>query len=120
VTSTGPANSRTVLSHGLLELVITDGIDVQTVVSRTRHVPEALKVAITERDQRCKVQGCDRTDHLEGHHVEAYAEHHLTTYKIVGKICPTHHDLVTYDGYQIILHDDGSWSLRAPPDANAA
>jgi len=26
-----------VLSHGLLQLVITDGVDVQTVVSNTRH-----------------------------------------------------------------------------------
>ena len=33
------AHAREVLSHGLLQLVITDGIDVRTVVSTTRHVP---------------------------------------------------------------------------------
>ena len=30
-------HARKVLSHGLLQLVITDGVDVQTVVSNTRH-----------------------------------------------------------------------------------
>ncbi len=32
------AHAREVLSHGLLELVISDGVDVQTVVSTTRHI----------------------------------------------------------------------------------
>jgi len=51
-----------VLPHGLLELVITDGIDVQTVVSTTRHIPRALQIALDERDGRCcKVRGCERT-----------------------------------------------------------
>ena len=73
-------HARKVLSHGLLELVITDGVDVRTVVSTTRHVPEALKIAIAERDERCKVRGCDRTQGLERHHTKRFAEHHLTTY----------------------------------------
>jgi len=114
------AHARKVLSHGLLELVITDGVDVQTVVSRTRHVPEALKVAIEERDQRCKVQGCDRTAHLERHHVDEYAEHHLTTYKILGNACPEHHDVITHEHYTVEINPDGSWTLRAPPHTSAA
>jgi len=109
------AHARNVLSHGLLELVITDGVDVQTVVSTTRHVPTALKIAIEERDHTCKVEGCDRTDHLERHHVEEFAENHLTTYELLGRLCPLHHDLVTYDGYTVERNHDGSWTLR-PPD----
>jgi hypothetical protein len=110
------AHARKVLPHGLLELVITDGVDVQTVVSRTRHVPEALKIAIEERDQTCNVEGCDRTDELERHHLEGgFAEHHLTTYKLLGNACPHHHDLITYEHYEVIVNDDGSWTLR-PPD----
>jgi hypothetical protein len=107
-------HARKVLSHGLLELVISDGVDVQTVVSTTRHVPQALKIAIEERDQTCKVEGCDRTDHLERHHVEEYAQTHLTTYEILGRLCPLHHDLVTYEGYTIERNADGSWTLRPP------
>jgi hypothetical protein len=108
-------HARQVLAHGLLELVITDGVDVQTVVSRTRHVPEALKVAIAERDQRCKVRGCDRTHDLERHHTLEFSAHHLTTYELLGMLCGDHHDLVTYRGHDVVVHDDGTWSLR-PPD----
>jgi hypothetical protein len=107
-------HARKVLSHGLLELVISDGVDVQTVVSTTRHVPKALRIAIEERDQTCKVEGCDRTDHLERHHVEGYAANHLTTYEILGNACPHHHDLITYEHYDVIVNDDGSWTLRPP------
>jgi hypothetical protein len=117
------AHASKVLPHGLLELVITDGVDVQTVVSRTRHVPEALKIAIEERDQTCKVEGCDRTEHLERHHAEDFAPNHLTTYELLGRLCELHHDLVTYRGYTIESNPDGSWRLRPPDeqrDTNAA
>ena len=113
-------HARKVLSHGLLELVITDGVDVRTVVSTTRHVPEALKIAIAERDERCKVRGCDRTHNLERHHTKPFAEHRLTTYDVLGMLCGDHHDLVSYRGHEIVDHHDGTWSLRAPPDASAA
>jgi hypothetical protein len=108
-------HARRVLSHGLLELVITDGVDVRTVVSRTRHVPDALKVAIAERDQRCRVRGCDRTHHLERHHTKPFHEHRLTTYELLGMLCGDHHDWVTYRGHEIIDHRDGTWTLT-PPD----
>jgi hypothetical protein len=114
------AHAREVLSNGLLELVITDGVDVRTVVSKTRHVPEALKVAIAERDERCRVRGCDRTHDLERHHVKPFAEHRLTTYELLGMLCGAHHDLVSYHDHEVVDHRDGTWSLRAPPDANAA
>jgi len=115
------AHAREVLSHGLLELVITDGVDVQSVVSTTRHVPEALKIAIAERDGgRCKVRDCDHTRAIERHHTVGFAEHRTTSYKILGGVCPDHHDLITHRGYEIIDNNDGTWSLRAPPHTNAA
>ncbi|HEY8215604.1 MAG TPA: hypothetical protein VIH82_00620, partial [Acidimicrobiia bacterium] len=107
--------ARQVLSHGLLELVLHDGKDVRAIVTRTRHVPEALKIAIEERDQRCKIRGCDATQHLQRHHIEDYAEHHRTSYEILGLICADDHDRVTHRGYTIEIHDDGTWSLH-PPD----
>jgi len=108
-------HARTALSHGLLEVVITDGVDVRTGVTKTRHVPEALKVAIAERDERCKVRACDRTHHLERHHTEPFAEHRRTSYEVLGMLCGAHHDLVTYHRHEIVDHRDGTWSLR-PPD----
>ncbi len=114
------AHAEQVLSHGLLQLVITDGVDVQTVVSSTRNVPTALKIAVHERDQRCKVRGCDATHMLERHHTLDYAKSHRTTYHELGNLCPRHHDLVTHRSDAIEDHHDGTWSLRAPPGKAAA
>jgi len=105
---------------GLLELVITDGVDVQTVVSATRHFPKGLATAIDERDQTCKVDGCDIDHNLERHHVEDFAGGGPTSYANTGKLCPVHHDLVTHCGYTIEENPDGAWRLRAPPESDAA
>ncbi|MBM3672485.1 MAG: hypothetical protein FJW86_09955 [Actinobacteria bacterium] len=110
------SHARDVLGDGLLELVITDGVDVQSVVSTTRHVPKALKIAIDERDGgRCKVRDCDYSLGIERHHTQLFSEHHLTTYEVLGDLCDEHHDLVTYRGYETIDNGDGIWTLRPPP-----
>jgi hypothetical protein len=115
------AHAREVLSHGLLELVITDGVDVQTVVSSTRHIPTALRIAIAERDDhRCKVRGCDRRHGIEHHHTLGFAQHRLTRYNTLGVLCSRHHHLVHHRGHQIIENPDGTWRLRAPPSTSAA
>jgi hypothetical protein len=79
-----------------------------------------LKIAIAERDQCCKVRGCDRTDHLERHHTKRVADGGLTTYHGLGSTCPDHHHLIHDQGYEVIVNNDGTWSLRAPPDQAAA
>ncbi|MFO7589408.1 MAG: HNH endonuclease signature motif containing protein [Acidimicrobiia bacterium] len=108
------SHAREVLSHGLLQLVVTDGVDVQTVVSSTRHVPMPLKIAIAERDQRCKVRGCDCATNLHRHHTEAFARSGRTTYHELGNVCSRHHHLVHDEGCEIVVADDGSWDLRVP------
>jgi len=108
------AHAREVLSHGLLQLVITDGVDVQTVVSTTRHVPAPLKIAIAERDRTCRIRGCDHDRHLHRHHTEAFARSRRTTYRELGNLCPRHHHLVHDEGYEIVVDSDDTWDLRAP------
>ncbi|MCJ7673386.1 MAG: 13E12 repeat family protein [Acidimicrobiia bacterium] len=112
-------HAREVLSHGLLQLVITDGVDVQTVVSNTRHVPPALKIAIAERDHTCKIRGCDGDRMLERHHTPPFEESHRTTYRELGNLCPKHHDLVTHRRYRTTDNHDGTWALHAPTGAPA-
>jgi hypothetical protein len=114
------AHARDVLSHGLLQLVITNGVDVQTVVSPTRHVPQALKIAIAVRDRSCKIRGCDRTIGLHRHHTEPFGETHRTTYAELGLVCDQHHHLIHDRDHTIEDHHDGTWSLRAPPGQAAA
>jgi hypothetical protein len=107
-------HAREVLSHGLLQLVITDGVDVQTVVSNTRYVPTALKIAIAVRDRTCKIRGCDRDGMLERHHTPPFEQSHRTTYRELGNLCPKHHDLVTNKHYTTTDNRDGTWDLHAP------
>jgi hypothetical protein len=118
------AHAREVLSHGLLQLVITDGVDVQTVVSPTRHVPTPLKIAIALRDRTCKIRGCGNDHALERHHTPPFEQSHRTTYKELGNLCPKHHDLVTHRGFTTTDNHDGTWDLHAPahapPDEAAA
>jgi hypothetical protein len=118
------AHAREVLSHGLLQLVITDGVDVQTVVSPTRHVPTALKIAIALRDRVCKIRSCDHDHALERHHTPPFEQSHRTTYRELGNLCPRHHDLVTHRGFGTTDNHDGTWDLHAPahapPDEAAA
>jgi len=110
-------HAHEVLSHGLLQLVITDGVDVQTVVSNTRHVPAELKIAIAERDRTCKIRGCDCDRMLERHHTVDFVESQRTTYRELGNLCPKHHDLVTHKGYTVEDHHDDTWGLHAPANA---
>ena len=122
------SHARDVLSHGLLQLVITDGVDVQTVVSTTRHVPLPLEIAIAERDRTCRIRGCDHDRYLHRHHTEAFARSRRTTYPELGNLCPRHHHLVHDEGHEIVVDADGTWDLRAlgsregraPPDQAAA
>ncbi|MCJ7438208.1 MAG: hypothetical protein MUP97_10655, partial [Acidimicrobiia bacterium] len=98
-------------------LVITDGVDVQTVVSNTRHVPPALKIAIAVRDRTCKIRGCDRDRMLERHHTHDFAKSHRSTYNELGNLCPKHHDLVTHKSYTTTDNHDGTWDLHPPAHA---
>ncbi len=104
----------------MLQLVITDGVDVQTVVSPTRHVPKPLAIAIAIRDRTCKIRGCDRTIGLHRHHTEPYGQTHHTTSRELGNVCDQHHHLIHDRGHTIDDHRDGTWSLRAPPGEAAA
>jgi hypothetical protein len=120
------AHAREVLSHGLLELVITNGVDVQTVVSTTRYVPKALRIALEERDGgTCKVRDCGHTRAIHRHHTQEFADHQTTSYQVLGDVCPDHHHLIHHAGYQIIDNHDGTWTLQPPHtephrDTNAA
>jgi hypothetical protein len=113
------AHAREVLSRGLLQLVITDGVDVQSVVSNTRHVPAELKIAIAERDRTCKVRGCDCDRMLERHHTVDFVDSQRTTYLELGNLCPKHHDLVTHRRFTVEDHHDGTWGLHVPADNRA-
>ena len=106
--------ARALLGEALVDLVITDGVDVTTVVRLGRHIPAPLLTAITERDQYCVVPGCGKRLGLEKDHCRVdYAEGGVVSYDNIAKLCHHHHQLKTHQGYRL-AGGPGHWEWIAP------
>ncbi len=103
------------LGHALLDLFVTKGVDVLTVVHPRRSIPTPLLAAINERDQCCVVPGCGKRLGLEKDHWQVdYADGGVASYENLARLCQHHHDLRTYQHW-VLSHDDGQWQFD-PPD----
>ena len=106
--------ARSVLGDALLELVITNGIDVPTVVTNTRHIRRALRLALNERDGDCCVPGCSTADHLEtDHFVTDFSKGGRTEIKNLARLCSWHHYNKTHKGWRL-EGGPGHWRFVAP------
>lgn len=114
----GPIPVATVtrqLSDAHVKVLVTNGVDVSTVCHIGRSVPAHVQSALEERDPQCVVPGCDTAQGLENHHWDVpYAECGMSTLAGLARLCRWHHDLITYDGYEL-TGGAGSWEMRAPP-----
>lgn len=112
--------AREQLGEALCDLVVTDGVDVSTVVRLGRHIPEPLKTAILERDQRCVVPGCNKRLGLEHDHWQvAFAEGGEVSYDNIARLCHAHHDQRTHRGFTL-SRQGGEWRWdppEHPPDS---
>ncbi len=103
------------LGAALLDLVITDGVDVTTVVRLGRHIPAALLTAILERDQQCVVPGCGKRLGLENDHWQVdFADGGPVSYENIARLCAHHHRLRTHQGW-VLTRENGQWRFN-PPD----
>ncbi|HEX7443207.1 MAG TPA: HNH endonuclease signature motif containing protein, partial [Acidimicrobiales bacterium] len=90
------------MGDALCDLVITDGVDVTTVCRLGRSVPEALKTAIAERDQRCVVPGCGVALGLERDHWQVdFAKGGVASMDNLARLCTHHHQLKTHHGFAL-------------------
>ncbi len=106
------AIARAVLGDALLELVITNGIDVSTVVSDSRYVRKALNIALQERDPTCVVQGCNATDFLERDHWQKdFSKKGKTAIYNLARLCGFHHRQKTHGGW-VLSGGPGNWSFE--------
>jgi hypothetical protein len=110
------ATARRALGDAFVKVFVTDGVDVQSVCHVGRTVPTHVQSALEERDPRCVVPGCDVAHGLENHHWDVpYAQCGTSTLAGLARVCAWHHDLITYDGHELV-GGPGRWELRAPPD----
>ncbi len=115
--------ARDQLGDALCDLVVTDGVDVSTVVRLGRHIPASLKTAILERDQRCVVPGCHKRLGLEHDHWQvAFADGGEVSYDNLARLCTGHHYQRTHQGFTL-SRNSGEWRWdppEHPPDGGRA
>ena len=106
--------ARSLLGDALLDLFISDGVDVRTVVRPRRKIPTPLLTAITERDQCCVVPGCGKRKGLEKDHwrrpVKDGGE---ASYENLVLLCSHHHSLRTHRGW-VLTNENGRWQFEPP------
>lgn len=113
------AAARELIGDALLELIVTEGTDVRSVVTDTRHVARALQIALEERDPVCCVPGCTQTTGLERDHWQTdYIAGGKTCLDNLAMLCPNHHDQKTHRGWRL-EGPPGRWRFIGP-DGNEA
>lgn len=113
------AVARSVASDAVIDVIVTQGRDIRSVVSLGRTIPHALRVALEHKYPTCAQPGCDARDHLEIDHLVPFASPHNGPTRLDNLVrwCPHHHHLKTNKGYLPIRGPDGEWQLIPPgPD----
>lgn len=96
-----------------MKFVISDGIDIHTVVHYGRTISAHLRTALQFRDRCCVVPGCGRTFGLEYDHIVEVANGGATSLENLCRLCGPHHAMKTHKGYRI-SGSPGNWQWTAP------
>lgn len=107
--------ARSVASDAIIDLIVTQGVDVKAIVSAGRTVPRAVQLALEERYPTCAKWDCDVDHGLENDHLTGFALTHDTRLEDLVRWCRDHHQLKTHRGYAPVRRADGHWDL-VPPD----
>jgi hypothetical protein len=95
--------AREHLGDALVDLVITNGVDVTTICRLGRSIPVPLQIALTERDRTCVVPGCGVAVGLERDHWQvAFAQGGTASMDNLALLCRHHHQLKTHHGFQLV------------------
>jgi hypothetical protein len=106
--------ARRIMGDCTLDLVITKGVDIATVCHLGRTIPRALRIALTERDQKCVVPGCERTQGLEIHHWQReFSLGGQTSMENLCRVCSHHHDLISNQRFSL-KGGPGKWRWIPP------
>jgi Domain of unknown function (DUF222) len=108
--------ARRLSTDAILNVLITDGVDVTTVAHAGRTIPTALRRALAERDPECVVPGCTVREHLEIDHLVPFAEGGPASLANLARLCHWHHYLKTHQGHRLERREDGSWCWTATAD----
>ena len=103
-----------VVGDATAKLVVKDGVDVTSVCHLGRTVPAPVETALEARDPVCVVPGCDVALSLEIDHWQIpFARGGPTALWNLARICRFHHQMKTYEGYQL-RGGPGRWEWVPP------
>lgn len=103
-----------------LQFLVRDGVDIRTVTSTRRDVPQRVSVALVVRDRTCAVPGCGKRHGLEtDHRAVDFAQGGPTCLENLVRLCPEHHDLKTHGGWRL-EGGPGQWKWVAPDRPKSA
>lgn len=105
--------AKAMMNDSFLAVLVTDGVDVQSVAHMGCTIPAHLRSALIERDPCCVVPGCTATEPLEIDHVKPLADGGPTTLSNLARLCSFHHDQKTYSGCQL-TGTPGHWTWVTP------
>jgi hypothetical protein len=107
--------ARQHLGEDLVDVVITNGVDVTTICRLGRAIPVPLQIAIAERDQyRCVVPGCGVTNGLERDHWRVdFAKGGVASMDNLALLCAHHHKKKTHHDFTLVGGPD-RWQLLPP------
>lgn len=102
-----------------MALVVTDGVDVRSVVHLGRFATAAQRSALLVRDPECVVPGCHVRSRLEIDHVDPWESSHVTTLDRLARLCHRHHQMKTHQGWTL-GGGPGFWSWDPPAGRSPA
>ena len=103
----------------IIDLAITDGIDVRTLVHAGRHPTLSQWLALYAAGPMCTSTGCGRRDHLQADHSPEYELTKHTTVEELKLKCPSCHYRKTHLGWRDgPRQPDGTYLLLAPDEAH--
>jgi hypothetical protein len=108
------------IGEGALQYLVKDGVDIRTVTSATRDVPQRVEAALMVRDRVCAAEGCGKRFGLEEDHRDIdFSDGGPTCLDNLARLCPEHHDLKTYGGWRL-EGGPGHWKWIAPAHPKSA
>jgi hypothetical protein len=107
------------IGEGGLQFLVKDGVDIRTVTSTRRAIPQRVAAALVVRDRTCAA-GCGKRLGLQGdHRLVDFGEDGPTELDNLARLCPECHALKTYGGWRL-EGKPGAWKWVAPAHPKSA
>lgn len=100
--------------------VVFDEVDVRSIISYKRYIPERLRDALSARGLCCEVPGCGQTKGLQLDHDEEFAKNGPTSQGNLRWHCRYHHTLKTRGLYRLHRDENGVVHWEPVPREQAA